>query len=106
NIEHNGDVLRNMLGAYISKAAPEISQWVDSNVAFPNSMVDRITPGTTPALIERLAEDFGVQDGWPVISEPYIQWIIEDSYAGGRPEWERAGAQMVADVTPYEKMKI
>lgn len=106
NIEHNGNVLRSMLGAYISKAAPEISHWVDANVAFPNSMVDRITPATTPTLAETLEKDFNVQDGWPVICESYIQWIIEDSYAGGRPEWERAGAQMVADVTPYEKMKI
>ncbi|MFB5944242.1 mannitol dehydrogenase family protein [Albibacterium profundi] len=106
NIEHNGNVLRCMLGAYISKAAPEISHWVDANVAFPNSMVDRITPATTPTLVETLEKDFNVQDGWPVICESYIQWIIEDSYAGRRPEWERAGAQMVADVTPYEKMKI
>lgn len=106
NLEHNGAVLQSMLTTFIAKAAPDISGWVDRHVAFPNSMVDRITPVTTPALADTLAGEFGVEDNWPVISESFIQWIIEDNYASGRPQWERAGAQMVRDVAPYEKMKI
>src|SRR5690606_8723726 len=91
NLEHNGAVLQSMLTCFIAKAAPDISGWVDRHVAFPNSMVDRITPVTTPALADTLAGEFGVEDNWPVISESFIQWIIEDNYASGRPQWERAG---------------
>ena len=106
NMEHNGDVMRRMLYAFIAKADPEMISWLDRYVAFPNSMVDRITPVTTEALKMTLKEEFNLLDGWPVVSEPFYQWIIQDSYAAGRPEWERLGGQLVFDVTPYEKMKI
>lgn len=106
NMEHNGDVIRRMLYAFISKADPDMISWLDEYIAFPNSMVDRITPVTTDNLKVTLVEKFGIQDAWPVVCEPYYQWIIQDSYAAGRPEWEQAGVQLVPDVTPYEKMKI
>ncbi len=106
NIEHNGDITRKMLSAFIDKADPEMLDWLDEHVTFPNSMVDRITPVTSDRLRTTLAENFGLTDGWPVICESFSQWIIEDSYAAGRPEWEMVGGQLVPDVTPYEKMKI
>jgi len=106
NMEHNGDVLRRMLHAFVEKIEPKMTTWLDAQVAFPNSMVDRITPVTTDELKAILTADFGVQDAWPVICEPFYQWIIQDSYVTGRPAWEAVGAQLVSDVTPYEKMKI
>ncbi len=106
NLEHNGEVMRRMLYAFIAKADPEMVGWLDSHVTFPNSMVDRITPVTTEGLKTVLAEEFGLLDGWPVVCEPFYQWIIQDTYAAGRPEWAEVGAQLVPDVTPYEKMKI
>lgn len=106
NMEHNGDVMRRMLSAFIAKADPEMISWLDQHVSFPNSMVDRITPVTTESLRATLVVSFGLNDGWPVVCEPFYQWIIEDVYAMGRPEWENVGGQLVEDVTPYEKMKI
>lgn len=106
NMEHNGDILQRMLYAFIAKADPEMIDWLDAHVTFPNSMVDRITPVTTDSLKTILAEDFGLLDGWPVACEPFYQWIIQDTYTSGRPAWEQVGAQLVLDVTPYEKMKI
>jgi len=106
NMEHNGDIMRRMLYAFVDKADPEMTGWIDKHVVFPNSMVDRITPVTTPALQATLAEEFGLIDGWPVLCEPFYQWIIQDTYSAGRPAWEQVGAQLVADVIPYEKMKV
>jgi mannitol 2-dehydrogenase len=74
-------------------------------VPFPNSMVDRITPATTDADREQLAERYGVEDRWPVVCEPWTQWVMEDSFASGRPPLENAGVQLVDDVVPYELMK-
>jgi mannitol 2-dehydrogenase len=79
---------------------------MESEVAFPNCMVDRITPVTAPEDIERLAKEFGVADGWPVVCEPFTQWVLEDRFGQGRPPFEDAGVQMVDDVVPYELMKL
>lgn len=106
NMESNGDVTRIMVLEFISKADPDLAGWVQDNVSFPNSMVDRITPATTESLKKEIAEDYGFADGWPVHSEDFSQWVIEDNFMAGRPEWEIAGAQMVENVAPYEKMKI
>jgi len=106
NLQHNGDVCRKMLTSYIKEAEPSLHSWVEDQCTFPNSMVDRITPVTTKEDIDNLREKIGVEDQWPVPCEPFIQWIIEDNFSAGRPEWEKAGAQFVKDVTPYEKMKI
>jgi mannitol 2-dehydrogenase len=69
-------------------------------------MVDRITPATTPQDIAFVAEHFGLDDAWPVMTEPFRQWVMEDTFSNGRPEWERVGAQLIGDVAPYETMKI
>lgn len=106
NIQKNGDLLKKMLLAYIKEAEPELTGWIIEHVTFPNSMVDRITPITRQTDIDKLKSVYGIEDAWPVVCEPYIQWISEDKYSNGRPEWESAGVKYVQDVAPYEKMKI
>ncbi len=106
NIEHNGDMTRKMLLAFAEAQDADLAAWIAKEVCFPNSMVDRITPVTTPADIELLAKTYGVQDAWPVTCEPFIQWVVEDKFANGRPAFEKVGVQFVPDVGPYEKMKL
>ncbi|HNP30210.1 MAG TPA: mannitol dehydrogenase family protein [Nitrospirales bacterium] len=106
NIQHNGDMTRKMLLAFASRQDAELAQWIETEVSFPNAMVDRITPVTTPDDIAYLSGEIGLKDQWPVTCEPFTQWVIEDDFSNGRPAWEKVGAQFVTDVTPYEKMKI
>lgn len=106
NIQHNGDMTRRMLLAFAREQDAELAEWIESEARFPNSMVDRITPVTTPEDVTYLATEVGVRDDWPVTCEPFTQWVIEDRFANGRPAWETVGAQFVPDVAPYEKMKI
>ena len=106
NIQKNGHVLKKMLLSYIKAAEPELVSWIEKQVTFPDCMVDRITPVTTLSDIENLKNVYGIDDAWPVVCEPFIQWVIEDNYSNGRPEWESVGVQFVHDVSPYEKMKI
>ncbi|MEP2777656.1 MAG: mannitol dehydrogenase family protein [Luteolibacter sp.] len=106
NIQHNGAMTRKMLLAFAQKQDASLAEWIAKEVCFPNAMVDRITPVTTPADIQHLEEEFGVKDEWPVTCEPFCQWVIEDKFCDGRPQWEEVGAQFVPDVTPYETMKI
>jgi mannitol 2-dehydrogenase len=106
NIAGNGEVAHKMLGAFARLKDPELASWIEQSVTFPNSMVDRITPVTTDHDREQLAEQFGVEDGWPVVCEPFTQWALEDRFPAGRPPYDRAGVQLVPDVTPYEMMKL
>ena len=106
NIKGNGDLAKRMLLSYVEKAEPELMAWIEDNVSFPNSMVDRITPATSPVDISNLNASSGIDDAWPVVCEPFHQWVIEDEFKAGRPAWETVGAQFVADVDPYEKMKL
>ena len=106
NIQQNGEVAKEMLLAYIGLAEPELLNWVSENVSFPNAMVDRITPVTSPEAINQLRNQFNIDDAWPVVCEPFCQWVIEDNFVNGRPDWNLVGAQFVKDVHPYEKMKI
>ncbi|MGB6134983.1 MAG: mannitol dehydrogenase family protein [Shewanella sp.] len=106
NVQHNGDMTRKMLLAFVSKIDAELGQWIAENVAFPNAMVDRITPVTTKADIDYVANTLNINDEWPITCEAFTQWVIEDNFSDGRPAFDLAGAQFVADVTPFEKMKI
>ncbi|MDQ2823165.1 MAG: mannitol dehydrogenase family protein [Pseudomonadota bacterium] len=106
NLQHNGDVARAMLLAFITLRDAGLADWLARHGAFPNSMVDRITPATTDAHRALLRDRFGLEDRWPVITEPFMQWVIEDRFPDGRPAWELAGVQMTDDVLPYEKMKL
>jgi len=106
NLPDNGDVARRMMCAFARIKDPGLADWMESEVAFPNCMVDRITPVTDPEDIEGLAQEFGIADGWPVVCEPFTQWVLEDHFGQGRPPFEDAGVQMVDDVVPYELMKL
>jgi mannitol 2-dehydrogenase len=106
NIPGNGQVAHKMISAFARLKDPELGDWLDSEVSFPNSMVDRITPVTTEADKALLAEQFGVEDAWPVVCEPFTQWALEDSFSSGRPPFQDVGVQMVKDVEPYELMKL
>jgi mannitol 2-dehydrogenase len=106
NLQGNGDVARRTFLAFAERRDAGLASWIARNGAFPNAMVDRITPATTDAHRALVREAFGIEDGWPVVTEPFKQWVIEDRFPLGRPAWERVGAQMVSDVHPYEMMKI
>jgi mannitol 2-dehydrogenase len=106
NIPGNGHVAQRMLTAFARLKDPDLASWIETEVRFPNSMVDRITPVTTDDDREALASRFGVADGWPVVCEPFTQWVLEDAFGGDRPPFEEAGVQLVPDVQPYELMKL
>ena len=110
NLPHNGEVAkRRVINA--ARDAPECDEslcaWLEDEVKYPSTMVDRITPATSPADIADLKERAGIDDAWPVMCEPYKHWVIEDDFVdGARPAWERVGALLVPDVRPHELMKV
>ena len=106
NIQGNGDVARRAFTAFAQRKDAALAQWVEQAVAFPNSMVDRITPVTSDADRSLVAERFGITDGWPVVCEPWAQWVLEDHFSHGRPPLEDVGVHVVPDVVPYELMKL
>ena len=106
NIPGNGHVTQNAVVGLARLIYPELAGWVERNVAFPNGMVDRITPATTDRERELLKSDFDIADAWPVFCERFKQWVLEDNFPAGRPALEDVGVQFVPDVAPYELMKI
>lgn len=106
NIQHNGDVLRRATLDYAAVSDADLAGWIERAASFPNTMVDRITPATTAADLAELGERYGVADRWPVVSETFHQWVIEDDFVDGRPAWEKVGVQFTTDVAPYEFMKL
>ncbi len=106
NIPHNGNVARQMFLAFAQKQDSELANWIEKEVSFPNTMVDRITPVTHESDKAYLQTELQLNDEWPVICEPFIQWVVEDNFCNGRPQLEKVGVQFVPDVLPYEKMKI
>ena len=106
NIQANGDMSQRAFTAFARLRDPELAGWISRHVRFPNCMVDRITPKTTAADRAELSRRFGLDDQWPVLCEPFTQWVLEDDFSDGRPPLQEAGAQFVADVAPYEMMKL
>jgi fructuronate reductase len=106
NLPHNGAVLKAVLGEFAQLRDPALAGWIEGNARFPSTMVDRIVPATTPADRERLSARLGLEDQAMVKAEPFTQWVIEDDFAGPRPPFETAGAQMVVDVRPFELAKL
>ncbi|WP_326984469.1 mannitol dehydrogenase family protein [Chryseobacterium sp. MYb264] len=106
NLQHNGDTTKKAFAAFIEAQDKDLAEWVRSNVTFPNSMVDRITPATTPQDVERLNKKSGIDDKAPVYCEDFVQWVIEDNFIAGRPNWEKAGVEFTDDVTEFENMKL
>ena len=106
NLAGNGEHLRRLLHQYLLAQDPALAEWVERHCGFPSSMVDRIVPATTAADAVLAAQALGVVDEAHVSTEPFSQWVIEDRFAGSRPRWEDHGAQLVADVRPYETAKL
>lgn len=106
NLQHNGDTAKRAFTAFIEAQDKDLAEWVKENVTFPNSMVDRITPATTPEDVERLNKLNETDDKAPVYCEDFAQWVIEDRFIAGRPAWERVGVEFTDDVTLFENMKL
>ncbi|MBZ9935224.1 mannitol dehydrogenase family protein [Mesorhizobium sp. BR1-1-16] len=106
NLPNNGVTTRRVMAQFAALRDPELGCFVAEEVAFPSSMVDRIVPATTDADRARVSAALGLTDAWPVPTEPFMQWVVEDHFPAGRPDWERFGVTMVEDVTPYEEMKL
>lgn len=107
NLPTNGERLRGLVTQALAVADDDrAAAWVAANVSFPSSMVDRIVPATTADTLARAEAGLGVVDLAPVAAEPFMQWVIEEDFPGGRPAWDLAGATMTADTTPYEHLKL
>lgn len=106
NLPANGRVLAGLVQAFAARVDPALADWIATGCRFPSCMVDRIVPRTTDADRERIADTLGLVDAWPVLGEPFLDWVIEDDFAAGRPAWEQGGARFVADVAPFELAKL
>ncbi len=106
NLPDNGRVLRAALLQFASINDPGLAGWIETEIAFPCTMVDRIVPATTDALRKRVKAATAMGDAWPVATERFSQWVIEDRFAAPRPRWEEVGAQIVKDVGPFEVRKL
>ena len=106
NLPHNGEVLRGLVAEFAHAREPELARWIAANAAFPSTMVDRIVPAPTADDIAANDAALGLHDAAAVVFEPFKQWVIQDHFIADRPQWERGGAQFVADVAPFEAMKL
>ncbi len=106
NLPHNGRVLRGIVATFAKARDGTLAEWIEKNASFPSTMVDRIVPATTAADIADNDAALGMHDAAPVVFEPFKQWVIEDAFVTSRPAWEAGGAELVADVAPFEAMKL
>ena len=106
NLPSNGEVLRERLLNHVRGSDAALADWIETHCTFPCSMVDRIVPRTTDADRQRISGQLGLEDAWPVVGEPFFDWVIEDRFAAGRPAWQHGGARFVADAKPFETLKL
>jgi fructuronate reductase len=106
NLSANGATLRALLLDFAARTDPSLAQWIDAGCTFPDSMVDRIVPRTTDADRATIGAALGVRDAWPVVTEPFFDWAVEDRFATGRPDWDRGGARFVERAAPFEAAKL
>ncbi|WP_293425561.1 mannitol dehydrogenase family protein [Phreatobacter sp.] len=106
NLPANGETVKRVLARFAALRNADLGRWVGDNLACPSTMVDRIVPATTDADREEIARALGVEDAWPVVAEPFWQWVVEDHFPSGRPDLAASGVEMVGDVAPYELMKL
>ncbi|MDR0253158.1 MAG: mannitol dehydrogenase family protein, partial [Brucellaceae bacterium] len=106
NLPANGETLRRVTIRLAELTDPELARYIAEQVAFPSSMIDRIVPATTDADRASVSRILGAEDQWPVCTEPFSQWVIEDHFPSGRPAWEKAGVTFVRDVAAFELMKL
>jgi fructuronate reductase len=106
NLPANGHTLRGLVMRFAELVDRDLGSWVADEVRFPSTMVDRIVPATTDADRASVSTALGLDDEWPIMTEPFTQWVIEDNFALGRPAWEQAGAEFVTNVAAHELMKL
>lgn len=106
NLQGNGQIVRSVVTELAKMRDATLAAWIETHVTFPSTMVDRIVPALTDSDRAKASRVLGLDDAWPVITEPFSQWVVEDDFAAGRPDLEAAGVQLVADVAPYELMKL
>ncbi|NOJ06968.1 fructuronate reductase [Vibrio splendidus] len=106
NVQENGHVAKAAIIEFAQLLDPELRDWIETNVTFPCTMVDRIVPAATEETLTEIAELLGCEDPCGIACEPFRQWVIEDNFVAGRPDWNVAGAEFVEDVVPYEEMKL
>ncbi|CAM3573520.1 Polyol:NADP oxidoreductase [Vibrio aerogenes CECT 7868] len=106
NIQENGHVAKTAILAFARQLDETLAQWIEAHVTFPCTMVDRIVPAATPETLNEISQLLGVDDPCSIACEPFSQWVIEDNFVAGRPDWDLAGATFVTDVVPYEEMKL
>ncbi|KAB0678829.1 mannitol dehydrogenase family protein [Aureimonas leprariae] len=106
NLAANGETLARVFRRFATLRDPDLGAYAAGEVACPSTMIDRIVPATTDADRDLVANALGVRDAWPVMTEPFSQWVIEDRFPNGRPDWAASGATFVADVAPFELMKL
>jgi fructuronate reductase len=106
NLRANGPATRRVVGELAGHRGGDLASWIGGTVAFPSSMVDRMVPATTEDVRVLAARQTGKADAWPVVTEPFSQWVLEDRFPYGRPPWERAGVELVSDVAPFEQVKL
>jgi fructuronate reductase len=106
NLSANGHTVGRIVTQFASLRSPNLAKWIEAEVAFPSTMVDRIVPETTDLDRSEVSAALGMTDAWPVVTEPFTQWIVEDRFSVGRPDFAAAGVQMVSDVKPFEHMKL
>ncbi|KNZ34229.1 MAG: dioxygenase [Methylibium sp. NZG] len=110
NLPANGDTLRGLVLAFAQQVDGALQEWIAVRCTFPNSMVDRIVPRTTDADRERIGARLGLRDAWPVVAEPFMEWVVEDRFCAGRPPWElggiNGGARFVPSAQPFERLKL
>jgi fructuronate reductase len=107
NMPDNGHVTRNVILGLAKLQSEELAQWIEDHVSFPSTMVDRIVPAVTPETLDKITQQLGgVHDSVGVACEPFRQWVIEDNFVNGRPEWEKVGVELVQEVLPFEEMKL
>ena len=106
NVRENGHVAKVAVLGLAQARDPQLAEWIAANATFPCTMVDRIVPAATPETLQEIADQLGVYDPCAIACEPFRQWVIEDNFVNGRPDWDKVGAQFVADVVPFEMMKL
>jgi len=106
NVQENGHVARAAVMGFVKLLDSELADWIASTVTFPCTMVDRIVPAATQDTLSEINQLLGVDDPCGIACEPFRQWVIEDNFVAGRPDWNLAGAEFVKDVIPFEEMKL
>ena len=106
NLPGNGDITKEVVVGTAKMIDSDLARWIEEEVAFPNGMVDRITPATTERERQNLLNNFSIEDKWPVFCEPFRQWVLEDHFPMGRPALEEVGVIFTDNVSAFELMKI